>query len=58
MFDGCKPLKLWKNICQTLNRNISSLRAPTEECLYFLEMPDHWQSAQHGFKGLLVPITM
>ena len=57
-FVGWKSYKLWKNICQTLNQNISSLRAPTEECLYFLEMGSHWQSAQLGFKVLLAPITM
>ena len=57
-FCWLKTLETLAKYCQTSNQNISTPRTPTEECLYILEMGRHWQSAQLGFKVLLVPITM
>ena len=58
MFCWLKTFETLAKYCQTSNRNISTPRAPSEECLYILEMPDHWQSTQLGFKVLLAPNTM
>ena len=48
IFDGSEFFKTLSECLQTLKANISTPRAPTEECQTILEMAGQWQSNETG----------